>query len=96
MKKRLNIVVMITLLFCFSIGSVSIPSAEGAYTNLSEPVYQVTVDYGVMILMRDGVHLASNIWRPNAEGNFRLSCSTPRILRVVLQYLRFLPREAML
>ena len=70
MKKRLNIVVMITLLFCFSIGSVSIPSAEGAYTNLSQPVYQVTVDYGVMIPTRDEIRLASNIWRPNAEGKF--------------------------
>ena len=69
MKKRLNVVVMVTLLFCFSIGSVSILSAQEIY-NVSKPTYQVTADYGVMIPTRDGVRLASNIWKPKAEGKF--------------------------
>jgi putative CocE/NonD family hydrolase len=39
-------------------------------SNLSQPHYEVTVDKQVMIPMRDGTHLAADIYRPNAEGCF--------------------------
>ena len=70
MKRRLNVVVMVvTLLFCFSIGSVSIGAEYGIY-NVSKPTYQVTAQYDVKIPMRDGTRLAAIIWKPEGEGKF--------------------------
>ena len=37
---------------------------------LSQPQYRMRVEKDVMIPMRDGVMIAANIYRPDAEGTF--------------------------
>jgi uncharacterized protein len=37
---------------------------------LSKPTYKVTVDRKIMVAMRDGVKLATDVYRPAAEGTF--------------------------
>src|ERR1700683_3422223 len=38
---------------------------------LSQPQYEIQFEYNVKTLvMRDGVKLAANVWRPKAEGKF--------------------------
>src|ERR1700691_1827644 len=38
---------------------------------LSQPQYEIQFEYNVKTLvMRDGVKMAANIWRPKAEGKF--------------------------
>ena len=44
------------------------PSA--ADPHLSQPQYEVTLESNVMVPMRDGVALATDIYRPQAEGRF--------------------------
>jgi putative CocE/NonD family hydrolase len=39
-------------------------------SKLSQPTYKVKVDVNVMVPMRDGVKLATDIYRPEAEGKF--------------------------
>lgn len=39
-------------------------------SKLSQPTYKVEVDVNVMVPMRDGVKLATDIYRPEAEGRF--------------------------
>ncbi len=49
---------------------VFLPCAAVSYENLSPSTYQVTIDYGIMVPMRDGIRLAANIARPTAEGKY--------------------------
>jgi hypothetical protein len=37
---------------------------------LSQPQYEITLDYNVKIPMRDGITLSADVWRPRAEGKF--------------------------
>ena len=41
-----------------------------ASDKLSQPKYKVKVDKDVFIEMRDGVHVAVDVYRPDAEGKF--------------------------
>ena len=43
---------------------------------LSQPRYKMIVDKDVMIPMRDGVMIAANIYRPDAQADFR-RCTPP-------------------
>ena len=43
---------------------------EEADTLLSKPLYEVTVDANVKVPMRDGLKLATDIYRPQGEGTF--------------------------
>ncbi|MEW5924477.1 MAG: CocE/NonD family hydrolase, partial [Candidatus Zixiibacteriota bacterium] len=45
-------------------------ASEESDSLLSQPKYNVTVDSNVMIPMRDGIGLAADIYRPDAEGSF--------------------------
>ncbi|MFC2164176.1 CocE/NonD family hydrolase [Acidobacteriota bacterium] len=45
-------------------------SEEQTQNSLSSPSYQVVMEMNVMVPMRDGVRLATDIYRPNAEGKF--------------------------
>ena len=37
---------------------------------LSQPQYEIKLEFDVKVLMRDGAKLSANIWRPKAEGKF--------------------------
>jgi putative CocE/NonD family hydrolase len=37
---------------------------------VSEPTYEVAVRYNLMVPMRDGTHLSTDVYRPDAEGRF--------------------------
>ena len=37
---------------------------------LSQPQYEIKLEFDVKVLMRDGAKLSANIWRPDAEGKF--------------------------
>jgi len=56
-------ILTVSLLFVFF---VSVSLAE----ELSQPVYKVIEEKNVMVEMRDGVRLATDIYRPDAEGKF--------------------------
>jgi uncharacterized protein len=44
---------------------------NGAWTKkLSSPQYEIQLEYGQKIPMRDNVNLVANIWHPKAEGQF--------------------------
>ncbi len=40
------------------------------FEKVSQPKYKVKVEKDVFIQMRDGVHVAVDIYRPDAEGQF--------------------------
>ncbi len=40
------------------------------YRNLSEPTYEILADYNVPVLMRDGIHLHTDIFRPDSTEKF--------------------------
>lgn len=51
---------------------------------LSKPAYSVKVDRNVRIAMRDGTHLAADLYRPDAEGRFPIILSrTPYDRRLI-------------
>jgi hypothetical protein len=55
---------------CTVILATFLPCPAISYENLSQPIYEVTIDYGVNVPMRDGRNLAANIARPNVAGQF--------------------------
>ena len=58
-----------TMLLAVSLLLVSFVSVSLA-EELSQPVYKVIEEKTVMVEMRDGVRLATDIYRPDAEGKF--------------------------
>ena len=44
--------------------------AQSAGTSISQPTYQVTLQFDVKVPMRDGVKLSTDIYRPDAPGTF--------------------------
>lgn len=69
-KSRYIGILFLVSIFCLSIQPVFFPSTARSYENLSQPIYQTTTDYGVMVPMRDSIHVAANICRPKADGKF--------------------------
>ncbi|MDH5386426.1 MAG: CocE/NonD family hydrolase, partial [Candidatus Aminicenantes bacterium] len=64
MKKRITSVTPFILVLILS---VTVSRAESV---ISRPDYQLRLDLGVMIPMRDGVKLSSDFYFPDAEGGF--------------------------
>ena len=64
MKKNYGLIALI--LFIYGAGSLF------GQTNakLSEPVYKVKAQYNIMVPMRDGVKLSTDVYRPKAAGKF--------------------------
>ncbi len=65
MKARISFTVLLTVSILL-VSFASILFAE----ELSQPVYKVIEEKNVMVEMRDGVRLATDIYRPDAEGAF--------------------------
>lgn len=62
-----NKIKFLTIFILTLVLSVSLSAVEGI---ISQPVYKIRVDLGVMIPMKDGVKLSSDFYFPDAEGKF--------------------------
>ena len=60
-------IIFFSSLFCFFMFSISIQGQEDIYDNLNKIAI---VDQKVMMPMRDGVKLASDIYRPKGNGKY--------------------------
>ena len=60
---------------------------------VSQPMYGVVVEKDVMVEMRDGVHLAVDIYRPDAEGQFPAILSYAFWGKELQEITRWLPEQ---
>jgi uncharacterized protein len=59
---------LLVVIFLFTLASV--PGGQSRATAQSETIYQVAVENGVHVKMRDGVSLTADVYRPRVEGKF--------------------------
>src|SRR5215208_6736690 len=57
----------VAVLLIFSVALGGVESAQG---DVAERRYEVSVENGVRVKMRDGVTLAADLYRPKGEGKF--------------------------
>lgn len=65
----MNFHIRFTTIFTVSLLLVSFVTISIA-EELSQPIYDVIEELDIKVVMRDGVRLSTNIYRPDAEGNF--------------------------
>ena len=68
-KTRMIFLEIILILLVFSVFSISANGKENDY-EVSRPEYDVMMEMNVKIPMQDGINLATDIYRPHAEGKF--------------------------
>ena len=77
MRKLKNIRFVILILFVIGIPVYKIPAA------ISDTTYKVIEELDVKVIMRDGVRLSADIYRPDHQGEFPVLLMILKLLQYV-------------